>query len=56
MLVVEPVLRARDGGRGAVVTAVALSPVCSPCGKLNRQRPLGIRYLDGDAARLREYL
>ena len=43
--------------RGAVVTAVDLSPgMLAHALKWESTAPLGIRYLNGDAARLREYL
>ncbi|HXX85202.1 MAG TPA: class I SAM-dependent methyltransferase [Casimicrobiaceae bacterium] len=43
--------------RGATVTAVDLSPaMLAHARDLESTAPLGIRYLDGDAARLSEYL
>src|SRR5438552_16316641 len=43
--------------RGAVVTAVDLSPgMLAHARKSEGTLPLGIRYVDGDAARLLEYL
>jgi ubiquinone/menaquinone biosynthesis C-methylase UbiE len=43
--------------RGAAVTAVDLSPgMLAHAQELESTAPLGIRYLNGDAARLRKYL